>query len=306
MFEQYAVLAILPFPTMRFCVMYRAMDMQAPPPVADTPIDARPVWPGWLIATAQCIRFYSRLPMPAMPGENDPHAVPDFRLMPRALPFAALIILLPAALTALVTSAAGMPAILGAALVLAVQVLSTGAFHEDGLADSFDGLFGGHTKDRRLDIMKDSRVGTFGACALILSLMLRGSALSILLEELGGTACAAGLLAAAGWSRAEGIRLLAREAPARAYGAAAAVGQPQLSTAYMALGLAALIGAFISLIGGLAVEGYILGLVVSTLLTMLLAFIARRLIGGPTGDIAGAAQQLAEIAILSSLVCFIS
>ncbi len=236
-----------------------------------------------------------------MPGEGDPHAVPDFRLMPRALPLASLVILLPAALTAVAASAIGAPAILTAALVLAVQVLSTGAFHEDGLADSFDGLFGGHTKEHRLEIMKDSRVGTFGACALVLSLMLRGASLYILLDELGGLACAAALLAAAGWSRAEGIRILAWEPSARAYGAAAAVGQPLRSTAYVALGLACVIGLTICHLGSISVLGYGLGLGVSLMLTMLLAFAARRLIGGPTGDIAGAAQQLAEIAILAAL-----
>ncbi len=55
-----------------------------------------PTWPGWPRATAQAIRFYSRLPVPALPGEADPHAAPDFRLMPRALPVAGLVIALPA------------------------------------------------------------------------------------------------------------------------------------------------------------------------------------------------------------------
>jgi adenosylcobinamide-GDP ribazoletransferase len=286
--------------------MNPAMENPEPSRTADTPAAAPPIWPGWLIATARCVRFYSRLPVPAMPGESDPHAIPDFRLIPRALPFASIIILIPTALTALAASAIGIPALLAAVLVLAVQVLTTGAFHEDGLADSFDGLFGGHTKERRLEIMKDSRVGTFGACALILALMLRGAALFILLDELGGLACAAALLAVAGWSRAEGIRLLAWEASARAYGAAAAVGQPLRSTAYIALGLAAFNGLVISYLGSISVPGYVLGLCVSLVLTTLLAFAARRLIGGPTGDIAGAAQQLAEIAILAALVTAIA
>ena len=133
-----------------------------------------PTWPGWPIATATCIRFYSRLPIPALPGEN-PHMLPDFRLVPRALPFAALVIAAPAALVALLAGLAGVGGPLTAALAVTALVVTTGAFHEDGLADSADGLFGGHTPERRLEIMKDSRVGTFGALALGLSLLLRVS-----------------------------------------------------------------------------------------------------------------------------------
>jgi len=115
---------------------------QAPPPT----------WPGWLIATATCIRFYSRLPVPALPGESV-HSLPDFRLVPRALPFAALAIALPAALIALLAGLAGVNTLLTAALTVTTLVLTTGALHEDGLADSADGLFGGHTPERRLELV---------------------------------------------------------------------------------------------------------------------------------------------------------
>ena len=68
-----------------------------------------------------------------------------------------------------------------AALALAATMALTGAMHEDGLADSFDGL-GGKTREQKLEIMRDSRIGTFGACALVVTLLLRWSTLADIAE----------------------------------------------------------------------------------------------------------------------------
>jgi adenosylcobinamide-GDP ribazoletransferase len=266
------------------------------------PSDNEPHWPGWPIATAQAVRFYSRLPVPALPGESDPHSAPDFRLMPRALPFAAAIIALPAMAIAALAAALSLPAMLVAALTLAALTLSTGAFHEDGLADSFDGLFGGHDKERRLEIMKDSRIGTFGGCALMLACLLRFACLVALIEEGSLPILLAALTAAAIWSRVLGIHVLAIDAPARAYGALATVGMPTLRTARIALGLGAGLCLIAALICGAPMGGLILGLGLAALAALGMAATARRLIGGPTGDIAGAVQQLAEIAVYLGLV----
>ncbi|MGL4974107.1 MAG: adenosylcobinamide-GDP ribazoletransferase, partial [Bosea sp. (in: a-proteobacteria)] len=258
---------------------------------------AEPVWPGFLAATAQCVRFYSRLPMPALPGESDPHAIPDFRTIPRVLPLAALLIVAPAALVLVAGLALGLGEIVAAALAVTTLVLTTGAFHEDGLADSADGLFGGHTVERRLEIMKDSRVGTFGAVALGLALLLRVALLALIVERAGAVAGLGAILAASGWSRAEGIRILSRDAPARVYGAAAAVGRPPRNTALIGLALAAFLALFVAVACALPLYGVGLGLTLATLVATGMAALARRLIGGPTGDIAGAVQQLGEIAI---------
>lgn len=263
-----------------------------------------PAWPGWLIATATCIRFYSRLPVPALPGENV-HALPDFRLVPRALPFAALVIALPAALIALLAGLAGVNALLTAALAVTALVVTTGAFHEDGLADSADGLFGGHTPERRLEIMKDSRVGTFGALALGLSLLLRVSALAAILQGAGAWTVAAAVLVAAPWSRVEGIRVLATTPPTRRDGASAAVGQPERSVLPIAYGLSGVLALLLVAAGALPLAGIVLGLAVSALTTLWLSRTAIRLIGGQTGDILGAAQQLGEIAIYLGLAIVI-
>lgn len=209
-----------------------------------------PAWPGWPIATATCIRFYSRLPVPTLPGENA-HALPDFRLVPRALPIAAVAIALPAALIALLAGLAGVNALLTAALAVTALVVTTGAFHEDGLADSADGLFGGHTPERRLEIMKDSRVGTFGALALGLSLLLRVSALAAILQGAGAWAVAAAVLVAAPWSRIEGIRILATVPPTRRDGASASVGQPERSVLPIAYGLSGILALLLVAAGAL-------------------------------------------------------
>lgn len=263
-----------------------------------------PTWPGWPIATATCIRFYSRLPIPALPGEN-PHMLPDFRLVPRALPFAALVIAAPAALVALLVGLAGVGGLLTAALAVTALVVTTGAFHEDGLADSADGLFGGHTPERRLEIMKDSRVGTFGALALGLSLLLRVSALAAILQGAGAWAVAAAVLVAAPWSRVEGIRILATIPPTRRDGASASVGQPHKSVLPVAYGLSGILALLLVAAGTLPLAGLMLGLALSGLAAFWLSRTAIRLIGGQTGDILGAAQQLGEIAIYLGLAIVI-
>ncbi|QEL22830.1 adenosylcobinamide-GDP ribazoletransferase [Bosea sp. F3-2] len=260
-----------------------------------------PDWPGWTIATAICLRFWSRLPVPPLPGEADGHAIPDFRSVPRALPFAALVIAAPAALIALGAGLAGLGGFVVAALALAAQALTTGAFHEDGLADTADGLFGGHTPERRLEIMKDSRIGSYGALALGLSLLLRASLIAMILDRSGAWAAAAALLVAAPWSRAEALFLLATQPAARSSGAAASVGQPTIVTARIALALSLFLATGIALAAQLPIAGLLLGFALAHGAAAVLSRLAQRLIGGQTGDILGAAQQLAEIAIYLGL-----
>jgi adenosylcobinamide-GDP ribazoletransferase len=255
----------------------------------------RPQWPGLAVAFVQCIRFYSRLPMPKLRGEVTAHSIPDFRIVPRILPLAAVLISLPAALVLWFCALIGVDSTLAATLAIAVLVLTTGAFHEDGLADTADGLFGGHTIERRLEIMKDSRIGTFGGAALVLSLLLRVTAIAALTDASSGCSTALVLVAAAGWSRSLGIKVLADDAPARAYGAAAAVGRPTRGTMLCALVLALALTILVFIIAGLPLVSGLAALVLATTLAALVVYLARRLIGGQTGDIAGAAQQLAEI-----------
>ena len=254
-----------------------------------------PVWPGLMTAICQCILFYSRLPCPDFSKTGSPHALPDFRVVPRGLPLASLFITAPAAAVIWLCLSLGLDSTLSAALAVTTMVLSTGAFHEDGLADSADGLFGGQTVARRLEIMKDSRVGSYGASALVLSLLLRVTALAAIGDLAGPTGAAVAIMANGGWSRALGIAALAASPHARTNGTAAMVGVPTLATTIIALGSAAMIAAATLMFAGLQAAAIPTALLFSTMCGLGVAHLARRMIGGQTGDTAGAVQQLAEI-----------
>ena len=123
------------------------------------------------------IRFFSRLPS----GER-PHEKPDLTRIAMALPFASLVIGVAPAAVLLGASLIGLPKLFDAGLAIAVAIVITGAMAEDAIADAADGLFGGSSRERRLEIMKDSRHGTYGVAALCLSLLLRAAALAALAE----------------------------------------------------------------------------------------------------------------------------
>ncbi|MFN5996427.1 MAG: adenosylcobinamide-GDP ribazoletransferase [Paracoccaceae bacterium] len=179
-----------------------------------------------------------------------------------------------------------------AALVLALGAMLTGGLHEDGLSDTADGLYGGWTKARRLEIMKDSRVGSYGVLALVLVTLARWSALTAVLVYGGHWAA---LIATGAVSRAPMALMMALLPNARGEGLSHATGRPSPATALVALALAAAIA--VGLTGWTAVP-----LVFAALgAAILLSFLALRKIGGQTGDILGASQQLAEVACLSVL-----
>jgi adenosylcobinamide-GDP ribazoletransferase len=193
----------------------------------------------------------------------------------------------------LLLTRAGLPADVAAVAVLAVQAMLTGALHEDGLADSADGLWGGRDRERRLAIMKDSRIGSFGVLALGLGLMARWAALAALIGA-GGWVSA--VVAAAAVSRVPMAAIAALLPPARDSGLSHGTGRPGGAT----LVLAAAVAAGLALPGAGAALPLLL-LAVATV-TLGWAALARARIGGQTGDILGAGQQLGEIAALCVLV----
>jgi adenosylcobinamide-GDP ribazoletransferase len=203
------------------------------------------------------------------------------------------------ALAAGVASAALMTGVtpgVTAALVLATMALLTGGLHEDGLADTADGLFGGWTKQRRLEIMKDSRIGSYGMLALMLVTLARWSALTALLVFEGhwGGHWAA-LVATGAVSRAPMALMMALLPNARGEGLSHATGRPTLPVAWVGMTLALAISAGLAGWTGLGLLGAAL------LAAILVSIFALRRIGGQTGDILGATQQLAEVACLAAL-----
>lgn len=255
-------------------------------------------WPGRDLAydLAACLRFYSRLPVPRLPGEPDPHAVPDFRSVPRALPLAGLILALPAALTLI--AARGLGPFLAATLALAVGIAVTGALHEDGLADVADGL-GGSTPESSLEIMRDSRIGSYGGLALAFSVLIRVGALATLLDRTGAAAAVA-LVLAASLSRTCALLPMVLLPPARTDGAGASVGRPEKAAVRLAAGIALAL-ALLSLIA-LPLRGVLMMLPLAAAGALAVMWLARRRLGGHTGDVIGAAQQAAEIAALVGLL----
>jgi adenosylcobinamide-GDP ribazoletransferase len=247
-----------------------------------------------------CLRFFSRLPLPAAPSDPNPHAAPDLSRLARMAPIAGTFIAAIGALALWLAHALGLPPLVCAGLTISVLVLVTGALHEDGLADVADGFGGGGTRERKLEIMRDSRVGAYGATALALSLMLRVAAVSALLEHGLGVA-AAGLILAGAASRAFCLLPLALLVPARPDGLGASAGRLEASGA-LAAGMIALIVAIALGLGVLGLGRALLALGLALAAALMMSTIARRQIGGQTGDVAGATQQLAEIACLCGLL----
>lgn len=255
---------------------------------------------GALVAFAQCLRFYSRLPLGRVPGEADPHALPDFTRIPRMLPFAGAVIGCVGAAALLVAARLGLPPLVAAACAVAALVAATGAFHEDGLADTADGFGGGVTRDRKLEIMTDSRIGTYGAAALVLALMLRVALIAALLQMAGAAVTAIAIVAVAAVSRVAGLIPVWLLPQAKPDGKSAAVGRPTLPTMASAAVGAAAIG-LVLLTPGHGVLRAGLALVCAGAVVLPLVELSRRMISGQTGDVAGAAQQVAEIAMLAAL-----
>ena len=249
---------------------------------------------------AACLRFYTRLPVPPMPFETAPFAMPDFSRIVRMLPLAGALIGALAALVLGLAMLAGLPPLIAATLALASMVVASGALHEDGLADCADGFGGGTTLARKLEIMKDSRIGTYGAAALVLSLLLRVMALGTLAGH-GFWQAALGLVAAAGISRALGLLPLVLLAPARMDGAGFAAGRPSPEALMLAAGLALAL-ALLPLLAGVPVRAVLAAGFWAGLLAYCMVGLAKAQIGGQTGDVAGAAQQVAEVGFLLGMV----
>jgi adenosylcobinamide-GDP ribazoletransferase len=262
---------------------------------------------GWQAVTvdlAHCVRFYSRLPVPALPWEQNAHALPSFPRLVRVIPLAGLLIgLVPAAVLGCALLLDLGPW-LAAILSVGAMMLATGALHEDGLADVADS-FGGSTREKRLEIMRDSRIGSFGASALFLALALRIGALATLASRVDGGAVTAVVLLVASLSRTAGLMPLVFLSPARRDGMSQAVGQPARETFWLAAGIAGGIAVVLGALAGLPPIGVALTLVLSGLSGVALTGFASRHLGGQTGDIAGAAQQVAEIAALIGLLTVI-
>jgi len=227
---------------------------------------------------------------------------PDFRRGARVFPLVGALIGAAGGLVIIVGGALGLPASIAAVLAVTGTVLLTGALHEDGLADTADGFGGGGTAQRKLEIMDDSRIGSFGTVALVLSLILRVLAIAAIVPA-GGFRAAAALIAAEAASRGAVVRLWHELPTARPSGVADGAGPPDERAMLFALVSAALIVAII-VIPAFGIWAALVG----TFILIATAFGFMRLsahqIGGQTGDTLGACQQCTAIAFLVAIVPF--
>ncbi|WP_193366632.1 adenosylcobinamide-GDP ribazoletransferase [Pelagibius marinus] len=243
----------------------------------------------WGADLLEAARLLTRLPLPrpTQPGARASHSS-------RCYPLVGVGVGLVAGLGFAAADWLALPPFAAALAALTLSILVTGALHEDGLADVADGFGGGRDRARKLAIMRDSRIGSYGVLALILVLAARGGSLIAIAESPAGScAAAAALVAAHSLSRAGLAPIMWALPQARSDGLAAATGRPGGADALAA----AVIGAVIALLLlDLAVT--LVAVLAVAVLQGGLALQARRQIGGVTGDVLGAAQQLGEAAVL--------
>jgi adenosylcobinamide-GDP ribazoletransferase len=241
----------------------------------------RGLFADFMLATA----VLTRLPVATEPPEQGAIAAAcwAFPLVGAGVGAVAAIVFVAAELLGLATPIA-------APLAVFAGILLTGAFHEDGLADTADGFGGGRDAAAKLAIMRDSRHGTYGILALIGSVGLRAAAIAVLASPLDAGMA---LVAAHVVSRAALPPLMRSLQSARPDGLAAAAGTPSRAAALIS-GVFGIAIALIFLGPGRGATALILtGIAVATM-----AVLARRQIGGYTGDVLGAFEQIGEIAML--------
>lgn len=276
-------------------------DPPGPPPRQDngSPPPPAPKAYDWRLTDdlVMGLRFFSRLPTGDSPFEK-----PNLSRIAVGLAFTSVVIGFLPALLMMLLSWAGIPSYFAAALGVAAMLVATGAMADDAVADSADGLFGGMTVERRLEIMKDSRHGTYGVAALGLYLILRVAAIGAVAAY--NPLAAGGIWLAATVIARSGSLWLSVELPsAREGGASAAVGRLSRRAFFGGAGFAVLL-AFVLAAPFTSFIGVVLALAAAVGVAASWTWACRRLIGGQTGDLIGALHVLIEIAVLTVLLIF--
>lgn len=254
-----------------------------------TPTSANLIWPDLKL----CLVFMTRLPL-RLDDRTQNRSLADACAL---LPLVGVVVGLVGAAVLWLTQTVGLPPMAAAAIAVAATILLTGALHEDGLADVADGFGGGLEKARKLEIMHDSRVGSYGVIAIGLSLILRITLIADIALRFESFWAISGMLVAM-HVIARGLlpAVMATLPLARSDGLAAAAQRPGSQRAGAAAAICLLIAAVC--LGPIA---GIVAFAVATIAVVMVAWLARRQIGGYTGDVLGAAEQVAEIATLAAI-----
>lgn len=237
--------------------------------------------------------FLTRLPADWLALEG---ARPEFRRAARAFPLVGALVGAVGGLTLVIATWLHIPMLVTAALAVMAMMIFTGGLHEDGLADTIDGFGGGATPERKLEIMDDSRIGTFGVSAVVFSILIRVGLLLSLLPH-GAFRTGIVLVAAEAVSRATMVRFWQELPAARLTGLAHETGPPDQQASVTAL----VIGAVLAVVLVWPAMGFasaMLGILLAAVATYIFARLSHREIGGRTGDTLGACQQIAAVAFL--------
>ena len=254
------------------------------------------------------VAFLTRLPVEHMPDEDgqlpDPDETPPTLASAMWLfPLVGFAIGGAGALTLGILVWVGVPAPVAATLTIGGMIWLTGALHEDGLSDIADGFGGGGDRDRKLEIMRDSRLGAYGAVTLAVVVITKIAALATIAAHDVGAAAGA-LIAATVWSRALIAPTMRWLEPARDDGLGADAGKPTEGDSWKGLGLAVLLVLLVLITP--AGFGVITVLVAGGLGAFAVGLLSFRQIGGYTGDVLGAGQAVAETAALVAASAVIS
>jgi len=235
------------------------------------------------------IRFFTRLPVPGKLGQ-------DSVALERAIRYFPAIGLLVGTLSGLVFAVTSFfwPKTLAVLAAMAATLLVTGALHEDGWSDTVDGLGGGWTRERVLEIMRDSRVGSYGAVALGMILLVRFFALI----EIDMLLVPVALIAGQAVSRLCMAFVMHSLDYARTDGKAKPFSNHFGPSDMLFAGITALLPVLL-----LPSTRFIPALLLATGATLWLTRLFKRRIGGYTGDCLGAVQQLSEVAFYAGLLC---
>ena len=236
----------------------------------------------WISDLRAALGFLTRLPVRSDTDSPRPESV-------WAWPVAGACIGGAAGLAALMVTFFAESSAVAAIAALATLMVVAGCLHEDGLADTADGLWGGKDPESRLEIMRDSRVGTYGVAALILVSIARFAAIAETLDSVNPLLF---LMSVGAVSRAVMLLTMHVLPPARQDGLAAGIGPLPVRPVWA--GCAAALCIAVLLLGwqALPMTG------VAALAAAALNLSVRRLVGGSTGDTLGATQQVGETACL--------
>lgn len=289
---------------MKHSGMPQNSDPQGPPGLPDH--DDRPSWRSLPLDPVVTAIFMTRVPLPW----RGHIGTPRLARAQWSLPVIGALIGGFSGLIVWGGASIGLPALAAAFIAVGATALLTGALHEDGLADCADAFGGGQNKDQKLEILRDSRIGTYGGVALVCALGLRATLFAALAAS--GWWVVPCLAAAAAVSRGLIPAAMRISRPVRRDGLGTMAGIPSTFVAATAglLALAAALavgwpmsGLLIGLAGG--PWAGLVALAAATTFAAAVHVLAWRQIGGYTGDVLGASQQVSELAFLAALVAML-